>query len=46
MKLIVNNVTIYAIECCLISNISDLLSSLHILQMNQEFVYEIATKSN
>lgn len=46
MKLVVNNVTIYAIKCCLISSISDLFLSLQILQINQEFIYKIATKSN
>jgi len=46
MKLVVDNVAIHAIECCLISGISDLLSPLHILQMNQGLVCEIAAESD
>ena len=46
MKLVIDNVAIHAIECCLIAGISDLISPSHVLQMDQELVHRIAAESH
>jgi len=46
MKLVIDNVAIQAIECCLVAGTSDLLSPSHVLQMDQKFVRGIAAESH
>ena len=46
MKSVIDNVAIHPIECCLVANISDLLSPSYVLQMDQELVRGIAAESD
>ena len=45
MKVVIDDVAIYAIECCLINSISTLFTPSSILQMDQELVSNIAAES-
>jgi len=44
MKTMIDNITVQAIERCLIADIGDLLSPSYVLQMDQELVSRIAAE--
>ena len=45
MKVVVDNVAIYAIECCLVNAVSTLFTPSSVLQMDRELVSSIAAES-
>ena len=45
MKTFVDNVAVFAVECCLLSDLSAVFSPSSVLQMDQQLIYEIASES-